>query len=89
MKILKEAAILDDHKSMSYYCNIIATSKLFVLRATISNGSCTEWSAIWSEIKRVITKSQDREAVPTSVPIPRFPVPCFKDSRAICIHVDI
>ena len=26
------------------------------------NGNCTEWSAIWSEIKRVITKSHDREA---------------------------
>ena len=24
--------------------------------------NCTEWSAIWSEIKRVITKSHDREA---------------------------
>ena len=23
----------------------------------INNGNCTEWSAIWSEIKRVITKS--------------------------------
>ena len=29
---------------------------------TINNGNCTEWSAIWSEIKRVITKSHDREA---------------------------
>ena len=28
----------------------------------INNGNCTEWSAIWSEIKRVITKSHDREA---------------------------
>ena len=28
----------------------------------INNGHCTEWSAIWSEIKRVITKSHDREA---------------------------
>ena len=28
----------------------------------IYNGNCTEWSAIWSEIKRVITKSHDREA---------------------------
>ena len=25
----------------------------------INNGNCTEWSAIWSEIKRVITKSHD------------------------------
>ena len=24
----------------------------------INNSNCTEWSAIWSEIKRVITKSQ-------------------------------
>ena len=24
--------------------------------------NCTEWSAIWSEIKCVITKSHDREA---------------------------
>ena len=23
----------------------------------VNNGNCTEWSAIWSEIKRVITKS--------------------------------
>ena len=29
--------------------------------AIINNGNCTEWSAIWSEIKRVITKSHDRE----------------------------
>ena len=28
----------------------------------IYNGNCTEWGAIWSEIKRVITKSHDREA---------------------------
>ena len=28
----------------------------------INNGNCTEWSAIWSEIKCVITKSHDREA---------------------------
>ena len=28
----------------------------------IYNGNCTEWSAIWSEIKRMITKSHDREA---------------------------
>ena len=28
----------------------------------INNGNCTEWSAIWSEIKRVITKSHDHEA---------------------------
>ena len=28
----------------------------------VNNGNCTEWSAIWSEIKRVITKSHDREA---------------------------
>ena len=25
----------------------------------IYNGSCSEWSAIWSEIKRVITKLHD------------------------------
>ena len=28
----------------------------------INNGNCTEWSAIWCEIKRVITKLHDREA---------------------------
>ncbi len=28
----------------------------------IYNGNCTEWRAIWSEIKRVITKSHDRVA---------------------------
>ena len=28
----------------------------------INNGNCNEWRAIWSEIKRVITKSHDREA---------------------------
>jgi hypothetical protein len=28
----------------------------------INNGNWTEWSAIWTEIKRVITKSHDREA---------------------------
>ena len=31
-------------------------------RDQVHNGNCTEWSAIWSEIKRVITKSHDREA---------------------------
>jgi hypothetical protein len=29
---------------------------------SINNGNWTEWSAIWTEIKRVITKSYDREA---------------------------
>ncbi len=28
----------------------------------LHNGNCTEWRAIWSEIKRVITKSHDRVA---------------------------
>ena len=28
----------------------------------VNNGNCTEWSAIWSEIKRVITKSHNHEA---------------------------
>ena len=28
----------------------------------VYNGNCTEWSAIWCEIKRVITKSHDRAA---------------------------
>ena len=28
----------------------------------INNGNCTEWGAIWCEIKRVITKLHDREA---------------------------
>ena len=32
------------------------------IQKDINNGNCTEWSAIWSEIKRVITKSHDREA---------------------------
>ena len=32
------------------------------IKSLIYNGNCTEWSAIWSEIKRVITKSHDREA---------------------------
>ena len=30
--------------------------------AEVNNGNCTEWRAIWSEIKRVITKSHDRVA---------------------------
>ena len=30
--------------------------------SSINSGDCTERSAIWSEIKRVITKSHDREA---------------------------
>ena len=30
--------------------------------SAVYNGNCTEWSAIWTEIKRVITKSHDREA---------------------------
>ena len=33
-----------------------------ILLALIYNGNCTEWSAIWCEIKRVITKLHDREA---------------------------
>jgi hypothetical protein len=28
----------------------------------VNNGNWTEWSAIWTEIKRVITKLHDREA---------------------------
>ncbi len=32
------------------------------LKQDINNGNCTEWRAIWSEIKRVITKSHDRGA---------------------------
>ena len=32
------------------------------IKQLINNGNCTEWRAIWSEIKRVITKSHDREA---------------------------
>ena len=32
------------------------------LDSLVNNGNCTEWSAIWCEIKRVITKSHDREA---------------------------
>ena len=27
----------------------------------INNGNCIEWNAIWSEIKRVITKSQNHD----------------------------
>ena len=38
------------------------THTKYVIRRVINNGNCTEWSAIWSEIKRVITKSHDREA---------------------------
>jgi hypothetical protein len=34
----------------------------FRIICAINNGNCTEWSAIWCEIKRVITKSHDREA---------------------------
>ena len=34
----------------------------FLAWQTVYNDNCTEWSAIWSEIKRVITKSHDREA---------------------------
>ena len=33
-----------------------------VINRVINNGNCTEWSAIWCEIKRVITKLHDREA---------------------------
>ena len=35
-----------------------------IFNQKIHNGrpNCTEWSAIWSEIKRVITKSHDRKA---------------------------
>ena len=38
------------------------TDRLHIEISRINNGNCTEWSAIWSEIKRVITKSHDREA---------------------------
>ena len=30
--------------------------------AMIHNGNCTEWSAIWAEIIRVISKSNERSA---------------------------
>ena len=36
--------------------------KLLYYIVLINNGNCTEWSAIWSEIKRVITKSHNHEA---------------------------
>ena len=38
------------------------TLKLLKIIEIIYNGNCTEWRAIWSEIKRVITKSHDRVA---------------------------
>ena len=28
----------------------------------INNGNCTEWSAVWSEMIRVISKSNERAA---------------------------
>ena len=34
----------------------------FKSQIEVNNGNCTEWSAIWCEIKRVITKLHDREA---------------------------
>ena len=45
---------------------LLGTEKITVLRhigtLTIYNGNWTEWSAIWTEIKRIITKSHDWEA---------------------------
>ncbi len=37
-------------------CNTV-TQHLIKNIYFINNGNCTEWRAIWSEIKRVITKS--------------------------------
>ena len=48
--------------------NIILNIAVFLTKSpnltpgVINNGNCTEWRAIWSEIKRVITKSHDRVA---------------------------
>ena len=41
--------------------NYLFEVTLGIYNSWISNGNCIEWSAIWSEIKRVITKSHDRE----------------------------
>ena len=45
-----------------FLTNQIAGNTIDFKMNVINNGNCTEWSAIWSEIKRVITKSHDREA---------------------------
>ena len=52
------------HRSIISGCLDHGTQIPYIKRAikVINNGNCTEWSAIWSEIKRVITKSHDREA---------------------------
>ena len=34
----------------------------FGFLSSINNGNCTEWSAIWAEIIRVISKSNERAA---------------------------
>ena len=54
---------------MSSLINTLSDSSLPIypslwqfFRDFIYNGNWTEWSAIWTEIKRVITKSHDREA---------------------------
>ena len=54
----------EDEKSINRLKMWNPTHVFFVqdLSIGIYNGNCTEWSAIWSEIKRVITKSHDREA---------------------------
>ena len=51
------------------YCRYLWYVKLITAHHTgvapvpfVYNGNCTEWRAIWSEIKRVITKSHDRVA---------------------------
>ena len=45
-----------------HYCVFILEFFKQAVTKVFNNGNCTEWSAIWSEIKRVITKSHDREA---------------------------
>ena len=45
-----------------FLANQIARITIDFKMSIINNGNCTEWSAIWCEIKRVITKSHDRVA---------------------------
>ena len=49
--------LLFEHSPLMVLCGTSARPFL-----NIHNGNCTEWSAIWSEIIRVISKSNERAA---------------------------
>ena len=60
-RLVKDTITQDDPVKAISDMRLAIKDMNVVLNMAINNDNCTEWSAIWSEIKRVITKSHDRE----------------------------